>query len=81
MTAERAGGVILAIDSATTRVVVAAGTTGHELLDAAEWPDRLGPALPAERVDVIIDGSGDEPRSITVRAHGSGPRRYLEVVP
>jgi len=46
-----------------------------------EWPDRLGPALPAERVDVIIDGSGDEPRSITVRAHGSGPRRYLEVVP
>ena len=46
-----------------------------------EWPDRLGPALPAERLDVIIDGSGDEPRSITVRAHGSGPRRYLEVVP
>lgn len=38
MTAERAGGVILAIDSATTRVVVAAGTTGGELLDAAEWP-------------------------------------------
>jgi len=46
-----------------------------------EWPDRLGPALPAERLDVIIDGSGDEPRSITVRAHGPGPRRYLEVVP
>ena len=46
-----------------------------------EWPDRLGPALPAERVDVILDGSGDEPRSITVRAHGTGPRRYLEVVP
>ena len=46
-----------------------------------EWPDRLGPALPAERLDVIIDGSGDEPRSITVGAHGVGPRRYLEVVP
>jgi tRNA threonylcarbamoyladenosine biosynthesis protein TsaE len=46
-----------------------------------EWPDRLGPALPAERLDVIIDGSGDEPRSITVRAQGIGPRRYLEVVP
>src|SRR6187200_3671251 len=41
-----------------------------------EWPDRLGPALPAERLDVIIDGSGEEPRSITVRAHGLGPRRY-----
>ena len=46
-----------------------------------EWPDRLGPALPAERLDVIIDGSGDEPRSITVRAYGPGPRRYLEIVP
>jgi len=46
-----------------------------------EWPDRLGPALPAERLDVIIDGSGDDPRSITVRANGTGPRRYLEVVP
>ena len=46
-----------------------------------EWPDRLGPALPTERLDVIIDGSGDDPRSITVRAHGQGPRRYLDVVP
>jgi tRNA threonylcarbamoyladenosine biosynthesis protein TsaE len=46
-----------------------------------EWPDRLGPALPAERLDVIIDGSGDDPREITVRANGAGPRRYLEVVP
>jgi tRNA threonylcarbamoyladenosine biosynthesis protein TsaE len=46
-----------------------------------EWPDRLGEALPAERLDVIIDGSGDEPRSIMVRANGDGPRRYLEVVP
>ncbi len=46
-----------------------------------EWPDRLGEALPAERLDVIIDGAGDEPRSITVRANGAGPRRYLEVVP
>ena len=46
-----------------------------------EWPDRLGPALPAERLDVVIDGSGDEAREITLRAHGEGPRRYLEVVP
>ena len=46
-----------------------------------EWPDRLGAALPAERLDVVIDGSGDEPRSITIRAHGDGPRRYLAVVP
>ena len=46
-----------------------------------EWPDRLGAALPAERLDVVIDGAGDEPRSITIRANGDGPRRYLEVVP
>ena len=46
-----------------------------------EWPDRLGDALPAARLDVIIDGAGDEPRTITVRANGDGARRYLEVVP
>ena len=46
-----------------------------------EWPDRLGAALPAERLDVVIQGSGDDPRSIVVRAHGAGPRRYLSVVP
>ena len=46
-----------------------------------EWPDRLGPALPAERLDVLIDGAGDDPRAITLRALGAGPRRYLEVVP
>jgi tRNA threonylcarbamoyladenosine biosynthesis protein TsaE len=46
-----------------------------------EWPERLGPALPAERLDVLIDGIGEEERAITIRAVGSGPRRYLEVVP
>jgi tRNA threonylcarbamoyladenosine biosynthesis protein TsaE len=46
-----------------------------------EWPERLGAALPAARLDVIIDGAGDEPRAITLRAVGDGPRRYLEVVP
>ena len=46
-----------------------------------EWPERLGAALPAERLDVIIDGAGDEARAITLRAVGDEPRRYLEVVP
>ncbi len=46
-----------------------------------EWPDRLGPALPAERIDIVIDGAGDEPRAITVRAKGENLRRYLEAVP
>jgi tRNA threonylcarbamoyladenosine biosynthesis protein TsaE len=46
-----------------------------------EWPERLGAALPAERLDVVIEGTGDEPRTITLRALGEGPRRYLDVVP
>ncbi len=46
-----------------------------------EWPERFGPALPADRLDVIIDGSGDDPRAITLRANGDRARRYLEVVP
>jgi tRNA threonylcarbamoyladenosine biosynthesis protein TsaE len=46
-----------------------------------EWPDRLGPALPARRLDVIIEGAGDEPRSITLRAGDPELRRYLDGLP
>jgi tRNA threonylcarbamoyladenosine biosynthesis protein TsaE len=46
-----------------------------------EWPERLGPALPAGRLDVVIEGTGDEPRSITLRALGEGSRRYLDAAP
>lgn len=46
-----------------------------------EWPERLGSALPAARLDVIIDGSGDDPRTLTLRSIGEGALRYLEVVP
>ena len=46
-----------------------------------EWPDRLGAALPARRLDVVIDGTGDEPRSITLRTGDPELRRYLEAVP
>ena len=46
-----------------------------------EWPDRLGAALPARRLDVRIDGSGDEPRSITLLAADPDLRRYLDAVP
>lgn len=44
-----------------------------------EWPDRLGAALPAERLDVWIDGTGDEPRRIRLQAHGERYRRYLDI--
>ena len=46
-----------------------------------EWPDRLGAALPARRLDVVIDGAGDEPRSITLRIGHPELRRYLDAVP
>ena len=46
-----------------------------------EWPDRMADALPAARVDVLIDGAGDEPRTITVRAGTPALARYLDVIP
>ena len=46
-----------------------------------EWPDRLGPVLPAGRLDIRIDGTGDEPRSIEVVATDPRYRRYIEAIP
>ena len=46
-----------------------------------EWPDRMAGALPDGRLDVRIDGTGDGPRSITIRAGTPAYRRYLEVIP
>jgi tRNA threonylcarbamoyladenosine biosynthesis protein TsaE len=43
-----------------------------------EWPDRLGEALPDDRLDVRIDGGADEPRRLRVSAHGTTHRRYLD---
>lgn len=45
-----------------------------------EWPDRLGEALPARRLDVRIDGSGDSPRRIRLQATDSSLARYLDAV-
>lgn len=45
-----------------------------------EWAERMGDALPARRLDVVIDGSGDEPRTIGIRATDEHLRRYLEAV-
>jgi tRNA threonylcarbamoyladenosine biosynthesis protein TsaE len=45
-----------------------------------EWPERLGVALPGQRLDVVIDGTGDEPRTIDIRP-GPGHERYREAVP
>jgi tRNA threonylcarbamoyladenosine biosynthesis protein TsaE len=42
-----------------------------------EWPDRLADEVPPDRLDVRIDGGGDEPRSISIAAQGQAHRRYL----
>jgi tRNA threonylcarbamoyladenosine biosynthesis protein TsaE len=44
-----------------------------------EWPDRMNEVLPAARVDVTIDGVGDEPRTIRLAARDPSLRRYLAV--
>ena len=43
-----------------------------------EWAERLGAALPVSRLDVVIDGSGDDPRRIALRSADPGYGRYLE---
>ena len=43
-----------------------------------EWPDRLGAALPSERLDVRIEGAGEGERRIFLVAHGDRAARYLE---
>jgi tRNA threonylcarbamoyladenosine biosynthesis protein TsaE len=45
-----------------------------------EWAERLEDAMPAERLDVLIDGTGDDPRRILVRAGSDEYARYLDVV-
>jgi tRNA threonylcarbamoyladenosine biosynthesis protein TsaE len=37
-------------------------------ITVVEWPDRMGDVLPAGRLDVRIEGSGDEAREIDVVA-------------
>ncbi len=45
-----------------------------------EWPERLGDALADARLDVRIDGIGDDPRDITLIATTDRYRRYLDAV-
>lgn len=43
-----------------------------------EWGERLGPSLPINRLDVLIEGTGDEPRRIVLRSADRAYVRYLE---
>ena len=45
-----------------------------------EWPDRMGDVLPAGRLDVVIDGTGDEPREIEVVTSDRRLGRLVEAV-
>jgi tRNA threonylcarbamoyladenosine biosynthesis protein TsaE len=43
-----------------------------------EWAERLGRALPTVRLEVHIEGTGDDPRAITLTASSPRYRRYVE---
>lgn len=45
-----------------------------------EWADRLGPALPASRLDVRIEGAGDAVRTIRLRPSDARHQRYLAAI-
>jgi tRNA threonylcarbamoyladenosine biosynthesis protein TsaE len=68
---------------ADARDAIAGGLLDERQADGVtlvEWAERLGDALPAGRLEVVIDGSGEEPRAIHVRATSPDFRRYLEVL-
>jgi tRNA threonylcarbamoyladenosine biosynthesis protein TsaE len=46
-----------------------------------EWAERLGAARPGSRLDISIEGSGDEPRRIQLVAADARHERYLAVLP
>ena len=70
------------------RLADAAEAVGGGLLDdrwsggvtLIEWPDRLGAVLPPDRLDIVIDGAGDDPREIELTARGDRHARYLEAL-
>ena len=43
-----------------------------------EWAERLGASLPVSRLDVVVSGTGDAPRSIALRTGDAAYLRYLE---
>jgi tRNA threonylcarbamoyladenosine biosynthesis protein TsaB len=70
-------GVILAIDSATTRVVVAAGTLDGVMIKAVDWPAgyRHGESLlPA--IEALLTRLGIEPAQIAAVVGGTGPGAF-----
>jgi tRNA threonylcarbamoyladenosine biosynthesis protein TsaE len=48
-----------------------------EGVTVVEWASRFGPALPAGRLAITIEGAGDEPRTIDLRGTDRRHRRLL----
>jgi tRNA threonylcarbamoyladenosine biosynthesis protein TsaE len=46
-----------------------------------EWAERLADAMPADRLEVRIGGTGDDPRLIELLAGDAGYARYIAAVP
>lgn len=46
-----------------------------------EWAERLGTTVPAGRLEIAIEGSGDEPRVLELAATSADFVRFLEAVP
>jgi tRNA threonylcarbamoyladenosine biosynthesis protein TsaE len=63
--------------------VLAGGVIDDRQIDGVtvvEWPERMGDVLPAGRLDVMIDGTGDEPREIEVVTTDSRLGRLVEAI-
>lgn len=59
---------------------LAAGVLDERSLEGVtviEWAERLGGALPAGHLEITIDGAGDEPRSLVLRATDARHARLL----
>ena len=70
------------------RLAGAEDAVGAGLLDerraegvtVVEWAERLGTALPAGRLEIRLDGSGDDPRTLACRATDARHARLLEAL-
>ena len=51
-----------------------------EAIVLVEWPDRLGPLLPAERLDLRLDFAGDaDARKAEMTGHGAWAERLKDI--
>ncbi|GLK67291.1 tRNA (adenosine(37)-N6)-threonylcarbamoyltransferase complex ATPase subunit type 1 TsaE [Hansschlegelia plantiphila] len=53
---------------------------GEDAIVLVEWPDRLGPDLPPDRLELILDlGSNDDARRARLRGHGAFAARLARL--